>query len=139
NHEPAERQSRHVRQAVRIYRSLRQAGVIERVRREEGAGWTVRLTRDIPQDFALNQALSPFAYVAFDLLDRDAPTYALDVISVVEATLENPRQVVAAQENIARRDAVAAMKAEGYDYEERMALLQDVTYPKPLEEVLEAG
>ena len=144
NHEPAERQGRHVRQAVRIYRSLRQAGVIERVRREDGvdgtnSGWTVRLTRDIPQDFALNQALSPFAYVAFDLLDAEAPTYALDVISVVEATLENPRQVVAAQENAARREAVAAMKAEGYDYEERMALLHDVTYPKPLEEVLEAG
>jgi len=58
---------------------------------------------------------------------------------VVEATLENPRQVVAAQENAARREAVAAMKAEGYDYEERMAALRDVTYPKPLEEVLEAG
>jgi len=139
NHEPAERQGRHVRQAVRIYRSLRQAGVIERVRREDGAGWTVRLTQDIPQDFALNQALSPFAYVAFDLLDPESPSYALDVISVVEATLENPRQVVAAQENAARRDAVAAMKAEGYDYEERMAALQDVSYPKPLEEVLEAG
>ncbi len=139
NHEPAERRGRHVRQAVRIYRSLRQAGVIERVRREDGAGWTVRLTQDIPQDFALNQALSPFAYVAFDLLDPESPSYALDVISVVEATLENPRQVVAAQENAARRDAVAAMKAEGYDYEERMAALQDVSYPKPLEEVLEAG
>jgi len=139
NHEPPERQGRHVRQAVNVYRSLRAAGVVERVRREDRPGWTVRLTRDIPQDFALNQALSPFAYVAFDLLDAEAPTYALDVISVVEATLENPRQVVAAQENVARRDAVAAMKAEGYDYEERMALLQDVTYPKPLEEVLEAG
>jgi len=124
---------------VRIYRSLRQAGVIERVRREDGTGWTVRLTQDVPQDFALNQALSPFAYVAFDLLDPEAPTYALDVISVVEATLENPRQVVAAQENAARRDAVAAMKAEGFEYEERMAALQDVTYPKPLEEILEAG
>ena len=138
NHEPPERRSRHVRQAVQVYRSLRQAGVVERVRREDGRGWTVRLTRDLPEDFALNQALSPFAYVALDLLDPDSPTYALDVVSVVEATLENPRQVLAAQEDAARREALAAMKAEGLDYDERIEALQEVTHPRPLAELLES-
>ncbi|MDT0165608.1 DUF3516 domain-containing protein [Actinotalea sp. AC32] len=138
NHEPEQARGRHVRQAVRIYRSLRTAGVVERVRRADGPGWTVRLTVDVPPDFALNQPLSPFAYAALDVLDRESPTYALDVVSVVEATLDDPRQVLAAQENRARGEAVAAMKAEGYDYDERMALLEDVTYPKPLAELLEA-
>ncbi|MBC7292226.1 MAG: DUF3516 domain-containing protein, partial [Actinotalea sp.] len=138
NHEPEAARGRHVRQAVRIYRSLRTAGVVERVRCADGAGWTVRLTVDVPPDFALNQALSPFAYAALDVLDREAPSYALDVVSVVEAILDDPRQVLAAQENRARGEAVAAMKAEGYDYDERMALLEDVTYPKPLAELLEA-
>lgn len=139
SHEPPARRERHGRQAIRIYLSLRDAGIVERVPRTDGPGSTVRLTVDVPERFALNQPLSPFAYAALDLLDRDAPTYALDVVSVVEATLDPPRQVLAAQENKARGEAVAAMKAEGYDYEERMALLEEVTYPKPLAEVLEAG
>lgn len=138
NHEPESARGRHARQAVRIYRSLRTAGVVERVRRPDGTGWTVRLTVDVPHDFALNQPLSPFAYAALDVLDREAPSYALDVVSVIEATLDDPRQVLAAQENRARGEAVAAMKAEGYEYEERMALLEDVTYPRPLAELLEA-
>lgn len=139
SHEPSARKERHGRRAVRIYLSLREAGIVERVPRADGSGSTVRLTVDVPERFALNQPLSPFAYAALDLLDRDAPTYALDVVSVVEATLDPPRQVLAAQENKARGEAVAALKAEGYDYEERMALLEDVTYPQPLAEVLAAG
>ena len=139
SHEPPGRQERHGRQAIRIYLSLRDAGIVERVPRTDGPGSTVRLTVDVPERFALNQPLSPFAYAALDLLDREAPTYALDVVSVVEATLDPPRQVLAAQENKARGEAVAAMKAEGYDYEERMALLEEVTYPQPLREVLEAA
>ena len=42
-------------------------------------GRTVRLTVDLQLDFALNQPLSPFALAAIELLDRESPTYALDV------------------------------------------------------------
>ena len=31
------------------------------------------------------------------------------------------------------------MKAEGIDYEERLERIQEVTYPKPLEELLDAA
>jgi len=58
------------------------------------------------------------------------------VVSVIEATLEDPRQIMAAQLKKARGEAVAAMKAEGIEYDERMELLDDVTYPKPLQELL---
>jgi len=57
-------------------------------------------------------------------------------VSVVESTLDDPRQILAAQQNKARGEAVAAMKADGVEYEERMERLQDISYPKPLEEVL---
>ena len=97
----------------------------------------MRLTVDLQLDFALNQPLSPFALAAFELLDPESPTYALDVLSVVEATLDDPRQMLRAQENKARGEAVGAMKAEGIEYEERMELLEEVTYPKPLAELLE--
>lgn len=138
NHEPPAARGRHVRQAVRVYRSLREAGVVERVRRADGR-WTVRLTMALPEEFALNQPLSPFAYAALDMLDPADPSYALDVVSVIEATLDDPRAVLVAQEKRARGEAVAAMKAEGYDYDERMAALEDVTYPKPLGEALEGA
>ncbi|GCE77527.1 DEAD/DEAH box helicase [Cellulomonas biazotea] len=144
NHEPESARGRHVRRAIAVYRSLRASGVVERPWVEDptaphGRRRTVRLTHDLPPNFALNQALSPFAYAALDLLDRDDPAYAHDVVSVLEATLDDPRQVLAAQENRARGEAVAAMKADGLDYDERMALLEDVSYPKPLAELLEAA
>ncbi|WP_454859365.1 DEAD/DEAH box helicase [Promicromonospora soli] len=140
NHDTETQQAEHVRQAFRIYRSLRIAGVVEKVRVPDAEGRlrpSARLMVDLPRDFALNQPLSPFALAAMDLLDVESPTHALDVVSVIEATLDDPRQVLMGQQNRARGEAVAAMKAEGLEYEERMELLEEVTWPKPLADLLE--
>ncbi|MEN3221431.1 DUF3516 domain-containing protein [Mycolicibacterium porcinum] len=137
NHEPRKRQLKHIREAVGIARSLLQAGVIERLDTPEPDGRRYRLTVDLPQDFALNQPLSTFALAAVDVLDPESESYALDVVSVIEATLEDPRQILAAQLNKARGEAVAQMKADGIEYDERIELLDEVTYPKPLQELLE--
>jgi superfamily II RNA helicase len=142
NHDTDVQRAEHVRQVFRIYRSLRIAGIVERVRVPDATaprGWraSVRLTVDVPRDFALDQPLSPFALAAMDLLDAAAPDHALDVVSVIEATLDDPRQVLVGQQHKARGEAVAAMKAEGYDYDERMAALEDVTWPRPLADLLE--
>ncbi|HEX6935377.1 MAG TPA: DUF3516 domain-containing protein [Actinomycetes bacterium] len=137
NHEPRAAQLRHIRHAIAIHRALLAGEVVERLDAPEPDGRQVRLTVDLQPDFALNQPLSPFAVAALDLLDRDSPTYALDVLSVLEATLEDPRQVVAAQRHKARGEAVAAMKAEGMEYDERMELLEEVTHPQPLKDLLE--
>ena len=139
NHEPRKRQLQHVREAVGIARSLLQAGVVERLDGpldELADGRRYRLTVDLPPDFALNQPLSTFALAAVDVLDPTSKTYALDVVSVIEATLEDCRPILAAQLKKARGEAIAAMKAEGIEYEERMELLDGVTYPKPLDELL---
>ncbi|WNI19089.1 DEAD/DEAH box helicase [Actinacidiphila sp. ITFR-21] len=136
NHEDRRAQLRHIRRAIAIYRSLLDGGVVERLAQPDAEGRIVRLTVDLQQDFALNQPLSTFALASFDLLDPDSPSYALDMVSVVESTLDDPRQILAAQQNKARGDAVNAMKADGVEYEERMERLQDVSYPKPLEELL---
>ncbi len=136
NHEPRKRQLRHIREAVGIARSLLQAGILERLDEPGADGRRYRLTVDLPRDFALNQPLSTFALAAIETLDPASENFALDVVSVIEATLEDPRQILAAQLKKARGEAVAAMKAEGIEYEERIELLDDVTYPKPLEELL---
>ncbi|MFT4124085.1 MAG: DUF3516 domain-containing protein [Microbacteriaceae bacterium] len=132
-HEPWRRQLALARQALGIAKTLRAAGVIERV---EGAGY--RVTVELQQDFALNQPLSPFALAVIELLDPASPGYALDVVSVIEATLDDPRPVLVQQQFRARGEAVAAMKAEGIEYEERMELLEDVGWPQPLRELLTA-
>ncbi|MDQ1084854.1 MULTISPECIES: RNA helicase [Microbacterium] len=113
----------------------------------------IRLTVDLQPNFALNQPLSPFALAAIEMLDPevelgrgpDATTpaggvgtghYALDVVSVIEATLDDPRPILSQQQFRARGEAVAAMKREGIEYDERMELLEEITWPKPLDELL---
>jgi superfamily II RNA helicase len=137
NDEPRQRQLRSVRRAIALYRSLLAADVVEPLRPPGPDGRTVRLTVDLPRDFALDQPLSPFALAALDLLDPASPDHLLDVVSVLEATLDDPRQVLLAQVHKAKGEAVAEMKAEGIEYEERMELLEDVSYPKPLVDLLE--
>src|SRR5947209_2153929 len=139
NHSDRPAQRRLIRAAIAMYRALLAAGVVERLPVPDEQGRTVRLTGDLQLDFALNQALSPFALAAIELLDPDSADYPLDVLSVLEATLEDPRQVLGAQLAKAKGEAVAAMKADGIEYEERMQLLDDISYPMPLADLLDAA
>ncbi|WP_172193198.1 DEAD/DEAH box helicase [Actinomyces faecalis] len=138
-HESEAMRRKHVRRAIDIYLSLRTAGVLAHVSsaqaRSDGRP-RLRLAVDLPDDFALNQPLAPFALAAMDLLDVDSPEHTVDVVSVVEATLDDPRPLLYAQQRQARGEAIAAMKAEGLDYDERMAALEEVTWPQPLTELL---
>jgi superfamily II RNA helicase len=139
NHEDRPAQRKHILRAIAIYRALLAAGVVERLDEPDEEGRIVRLTVDLQFDFALNQPLSPFALAAIELLDVESPSYPLDVVSVIESTVDDPRPVLSQQLFKARGEAVAAMKAEGMEYDERMALLDEVAYPKPLEELLNAA
>ena len=134
SHEPRAAQFQHARTAIEIFRTLRGGGIVE-VHEVDGQR-LLRLTVDLQSNFALNQPLSPFALAAIELLDPESETYALDVISIIESTLEEPRAILRAQEHRSRGEAVAAMKAEGIEYDERMELLEEVTHPKPLDELL---
>ncbi|MBB4932616.1 superfamily II RNA helicase [Lipingzhangella halophila] len=137
NHDDRPAQRRHISEAIAIYRSLMDGGIVERLEEPDSAGRTARLTVDLQPDFALNQPLSTFALAALELLDPASPTYPLDVLTVVESTLDDPRQILGAQLNKARGEAVAQMKADGVEYEERMERLEEIEYPKPLEELLD--
>ncbi|WP_342589707.1 DEAD/DEAH box helicase [Collinsella tanakaei] len=124
--------------ADEIFATLIDTGVVVRDTAADGTD-EYSLTVDLPDDFALDQPLSPFLLAALELLDPESETYTMDLISMVEATLEDPKQVLRAQERAARDRALAEMKADGIDYEERLEKLADVTYPKPLEDVLDAA
>ena len=136
NHEDERGRRRLSEQAQALGDELLDAGVLEWLREPDADGRTLRLALDLQDDFALNEPLASFALAAFELVDPESEHHALDVLSVVEAILDDPFPVLTAQANRARAEAVAEMKAEGIEYEERMELLEEVTYPKPLAESL---
>ncbi|MCA1942309.1 MAG: DUF3516 domain-containing protein [Yonghaparkia sp.] len=140
NHEPPHRQRELVKRALGIAKTLVRAGVVEIDRTPETRGEPagIRLIVDLQPNFALNQPLSPFALAVIGVLDHLDADYPLDVISVIESTLDNPRPVLAQQQYKARGEAVAAMKAEGVEYEARMDALEEVEHPQPLAELLHA-
>lgn len=99
----------------------------------------IYFAKDVPDDFALNAPLSPFALSALDLLDPDSDSYALDVLSVIEAVQEDPMPALVAQQKAARGALIGKLKNEGVEYNERMALADAVTWPMPLAELLETA
>ena len=153
NHEPRDRQRRHVRKAIGVYRSLRDAGIVVELDEPDDEGRMVSVGVNLQDRFALHQPLSLFALeVIPELADRpndpgiptapnpdpDATTraHALDVLSVIESVLENPSVILAAQVDRLRSELVARLKMEGVEYEERMERLAEVEPPRPLKEFL---
>ncbi len=137
NHEERRAQLRLAKRAVRLARSLVASEVLTRLDDPDAFGRRYVLTEALPEDFALNQPLSHFALAVLDVLDPASATFVLDVVSVVEATLEAPRPLLMAQRHAARGEAIAALKADGVEYEERMAIVEDITWPEPLSDLLE--
>jgi superfamily II RNA helicase len=139
NHEDRRSQLRLTRRALRLTRSLVTSGVLRRLDELDEFGRRYVVTEDLPADFALNQPLAHFALEVLDVLDPTSETHMLDVVSVIESVLEAPRQILFAQQYAARGEAVNEMKADGIEYDERMALLEEVTWPQPLAELLGAA
>ena len=82
--------------------------------------------------------LGPFAIEVVTTFDRDELTYVLDVVSVVESVLDDPMQILFAQERAARGLEIARLKSEGVEYEDRMNQLEHISWPKPLAELLDS-
>ncbi|MDK8669603.1 DUF3516 domain-containing protein [Corynebacterium sp. MSK195] len=138
NHDNRSKQNKDILTAIDLFRGLVDSGVVQKSTKGlDIYGRPYHLVRELPRDFALNQPLGPFALAALSLLDPEAETYNLDVISVFEAILDDPRQVLIAQQKQRRGEEIAALKADGVDYTDRMNIVEDITWPKPLEELLE--
>ena len=133
-HERPAQKRRHRREAARIFRSLREAGVIELVPPRVAAprcGPQIRVARDLQRDLSMHHSLSLYLVETVALLDRDHPAYARDLLSTVEAILENPRAILQRQREAAQRELAAELRARRVPYEERVARLRRVTHPQP--------
>ena len=91
----------------------------------------IRLNIDLQHDFSLNQALGLYLLDTIPKLDPEDPQHALNILSLIEAILEDPSQVLRAQVRAAKNEAVAEMKEDGLNYDQRMEELEKIEHPKP--------
>lgn len=131
SHEDAAAKQRHRAHAAQLVRSLYRSGIIRMTQDTEGPYKWVVVDDDLQIDFSLYHHLSLFLFEALELLDRADPDYALDVVSLVEAVLEDPAIIIRRQLDQIKTDLIARLKAEGVSYEERMARLDEVVHPQP--------
>ena len=89
------------------------------------------LDPNLQHDFSLHHSLSLFLLDALSTLDPKAPDHAQLVLAWVEAILENPRAVLMRQQDRARFEKIQELKAAGVPFEDRIAAIEDVTWPKP--------
>ncbi|MCB9781323.1 MAG: DUF3516 domain-containing protein, partial [Alphaproteobacteria bacterium] len=99
-------------------------------------GPTATLDPDLQHDFSLHHSLSLFLVAALSSLDRASPTYALDVVTMVEAILDHPMAILNAQTAREKGRKVAALKAEGIPYEDRLEALEGIRWPEPMKDEL---
>ena len=130
------RKKRFRREAAVLFRSLRQGGIVKLEASATGRGPIARVDADLQRDFGLHHTLSLFLVDAVSVLDPEQSDYALDVLSVVESILENPRALLLAQVQQRKSELIAELKAERVPYEERMTKLEGVTWDKPIADFL---
>ncbi len=132
SHETAAAKKLHRQRAWQLFRSLVERKIVEIIPVSKRLGSSkLRLNVELQEDFSLNHALSLYLIDALALLEPNSPTYALDVLTLCESILENPDIILRRQLDQVKNEAMAAMKAEGVPFEERVAKLEDLEYPKP--------
>ena len=131
SHETDHAKKAHFRRAWQLFRALVERGIVQIIPRNED-GSRVRVNVDLQEDFSMNQALSLYLFETIPLLDVEAETHALDLLTLVESILENPELILRRQLDKLKDRKVAEMKAEGIEYDQRMAELEKMEYPKPL-------
>jgi superfamily II RNA helicase len=120
-----------------LVRSLYRANIIQmRCDTTSSYQWVV-VNEDLQWDFSLFQALALYLVEAIEVLDPEDREYVFDMVSLVEAILENPKAVLYKQVDRAKGDLIGRLKSEGVPYEERMEKLEEVSYPKPALDLIE--
>jgi len=130
SHDPDRAKAGHFKRAWQLFRALLGRGIVEIIPRTE-EGSRLRVNVDLQDDFSMDQALSLFLIEAIPVLDVQSETYALDLLTLVESILENPELILRRQLDKIKGEAVAQMKADGLDYDQRMEKLEKLEYPKP--------
>ena len=128
SHETDRAKAGHFRRSWQLFRGLLARRIVE----IDDA--RVRVNVELQDDFSMNQALSLYLLETLPLLDAAADAYPLDLLTLVESILEDPDLILRRQIDKLKGRAIAEMKAEGLDYDQRMEKLESLEHPKPLRE-----
>jgi hypothetical protein len=132
-HEGPKDKIRHRDRAFQLFRPLVERGIVEFIPDHIPGMAKLRVKAALGEDFSMDHALTLWLLDVIPLLDRESPEYPLDLMTLVESILEDPDLILRQQLDKATR-RLAEMKAEGIEYDARMAELQDMEYPKPQRE-----
>ena len=133
--------------------SLVAAGLVEELSAPDPDGRRFRPNPDLQERFSLDLPLSPFIVDMLEVLKEESPAespedeqtatspygVALDMLSVVEAGLDDPSQILIAQRRVLRDQEWAKLSAEGVEFTERQERVSQIDWPKPLNDVLTAA
>jgi len=138
SHETSNAKKQHEKRAWQLFKALAQRRIVEIIpTAERGAeGTKLRLNVELQDDFSLNYTLSLYLIDTLALIDPASPTYAADVMTLCESILENPDIILRKQLDEVKTEAMTAMKNEGVPFEERIAKLEELEYPKPCRDLI---
>ncbi len=128
---PAQRRI-HKKTALQMFRSLVRGGIVELLPRHHESGRKLRVNIDLQEDFSINHALGLWLVETVQRLDPESPTYALDMLTLVESILENPELILQKQLDKLKKLKMFELKQAGMEFEDRVAELEKMDYPKPL-------
>jgi superfamily II RNA helicase len=134
-HETAHKKKALRRRAWQLFRSLLDRKIIDWIP-PQPSGRKLRVNIELQDDFSLHQALSLYLIDTLPLLNRESPDHPFDVLTLCEAIVEDPDQILRRQVDKLKTEKVNEMKAAGVEYEERMEKLEQIEHPKPLREFL---
>ena len=123
------------KRAFQLFRALLDRKIVEWIS-PEPSGRKLRVNVALQDDFSLHQALSLYLIDTVKLLDRASPDYAYDVLTLCEAIVEDPDQILRQQISRLKGEKIEELKTAGVPYEERMEKLEEIEHPKPLREFL---
>jgi superfamily II RNA helicase len=134
-HDTPHQKRQHRAHGLLLFKSLLGANVVEWAP-AEGGGKRLQVHADLQEDFSLNHALSLYLLETIPLLDRESGEYPLQLLTLVESILENPDLILMKQLDRLKGDKIAELKAAGVEYDDRMAELEKLEYPKPHREFI---
>ncbi len=130
------------KRAWQLFRALVDRKIVEILPKPAGgadlgpSSRKLRVNVELQDDFSLHQALSLYLIDTLPLLNRESPDYPFDVLTLCEAIVEDPDQILRRQVDKQKGLKIEEWKAAGIPYEERMAKLEEVEHPKPLRDFL---
>lgn len=130
-HEAPSTRKRLGKHAFVLLRSLVDRGIIE-------LAPTLKVHADLQQDFSIHHTLALFLIDTIKLLDPEHPEYDLDLLTLVESIVEDPDLILRRQLDRLKTEKMAELKAQGMEFDDRVAELDKLEHPKPNREFIYA-